>query len=69
MNKKLQRLVERYGIMNVAVLFGYSDTPVIKKWIERGVPGLRKEDFEDISSLPHKKLKEMIINRISKRIG
>lgn len=63
MKKKLEKLVEKYGLLKLSLVFGYSDTGAIKKWLDRGVPELKKDLIEDILALSDSEMKALIIRK------
>ena len=67
MQKKLKKVIERYGIMPVSIALGYHDTGAVKKWLVRGVPKRMNLAVSEIVNSSGKTLSLAVIKEIKRR--
>ena len=68
MKRKLERLIRKHGIIYVTILFGYNDTAAVKKWLERGIPELKKGMVKDVLNMNDNDVKNLILNTVKRRL-
>lgn len=69
MKRKLERFIKRYGIIYASIIFGYNDTAAVKKWLDRGIPDLKKESVKHILDMKDIEVKNLILNTIKERFS
>ncbi len=69
MKIKLKKFIKKYGMVYVAILFGYHDTHAVRKWVERGsVPQKNRPKMKKILEMSDKEVKNLVMLETKRRL-